>query len=669
MKQVKFGSTRYRAMHWVNRSYLSAMLSLALLQPLAAKAAISWFPLGPFGGDARSFAADAHDPSHLFLGTATGWIYDSQNGGGKWERLAQIAKRNDLVIKQILVDPRNAQHLMVGVYSVDHPDGGIYLSEDGGHTWNAQPEMFGHSVRSLTRAASDPNILVCGTLQGVYRSVDDGRHWTMISPQGSLEIHEVESVAIDPQNTAVIYAGTWHLPWKTVDGGKHWSNIKQGIIDDSDVFSIIVDPKQPQIVYASACSGIYKSTDAALLFRKVQGIPSSARRTRKLAQDPQHPQTVYAGTTEGLYRTLDGGAHWDRLTSPDVIVNDVYVDPGNPNHILLATDRSGVLASYDFAASFRPANSGFSARQVRAYAQDLRRPAIVYVGVVNDKDSGGVFESDNGGITWQQQSAGLAGRDIFSLAMTPDDVLLAGTNHGLFRLENGYWVDSGAMMQRTGRRAPRVAPHAAKPESLDSVVYALAQGPMEMYAATGDGLMRSDPYAHAWEPVHSLTMPDTRFVAVQGTSLLVSTLKQMAFSADGGVRWTPLALPGALSQVAAVAIDDQHTLWVGGREGVWFSTNNGASWQTLPNLTVNEVDSLYFDAPSHRLLLTCGNSDVVFSVNALDHHVIYWDSGWKLRFARPVGDYMLGATLYDGIVVQPKMVDTSVAPTKAAAAK
>ena len=40
------------------------------------------------------------------------------------------------------------------------------------------------------------------------------------------------------------------------------------------------------------------------------------------------------------------------MTGPDVIINDVYVDPQNANHVLLATDRGGVLRSEDAAATF-----------------------------------------------------------------------------------------------------------------------------------------------------------------------------------------------------------------------------------------------------------------------------------------------------------------------------
>ena len=149
------------------------------------------------------------------------------------------------------------------------------------------------------------------------------------------------------------------------------------------------------MVYLSACSGIYKSADGGTKFtggvgiNKSQGIPSTARRTRVLMQDPSHLDTVYAGTTEGLYRTDDAGKYWVQTTGPDVIVNDVYVDPTDSHNVLLATDRQGVLVSDDGGSSFLPSNSGFSARQITAYSADIRRTATIYAGVVNDKESGG----------------------------------------------------------------------------------------------------------------------------------------------------------------------------------------------------------------------------------------------------------------------------------------
>ena len=243
--------------------------------------AAPWLPFGPDGGDARRIASDPRDHSHLYLGTANGWIYESRNAGASWVRLAQIGKRDDLVLDSIVVDTEDPKHLIVGAWVVGkNDDGGLFISNDGGLTWLNQAEMRGQSVRALAASVSNHEILVAGSLQGIFRSTDGGIHWRRISPEEDSGIHEIASVAIDPKDPKVIYAGTWHLPWKTTDGGEHWDNIKKGIIDDSDVFSIIVDPTSPETVYASACSGIYKSEDAGGVFKKVEGIPSTAR------QDP-----------------------------------------------------------------------------------------------------------------------------------------------------------------------------------------------------------------------------------------------------------------------------------------------------------------------------------------------------------------------------------------------
>ena len=779
-----------------------AVLAAGLLGSVCQAA--SWFPLGPYGGDARSLAADPADPKHLFLGTATGWVYDSHDGGGSWTRVAQVANRNDLAIDHIVVDRTNPKRLVIGAFVVDHPsDGGLYISEDYGKNWYSQAEMRGQSVRALTRSDSNPNELVAGTLKGVFRSIDNGVHWQQISPEGSTEIHEIQSIAIDPADPNVIYAGTWHLPWKTTDGGVTWHNIKEGVIDDSDVFSIIVDPKDPKVVYASACSGIYKSSDAGEMFRKVQGIPSAARRTRTLEQDPEHLETVFAGTTEGLYRTTDAGAQWDRLTPADVIVNDVYVDPTNSQHVLLATDRGGVYRSEDGGTTFETSNSGFSTRQVTAFASDPSHPEKLYVGVVNGKNTGGVFTSDDGAVHWQQQSDGLGGRDIFSLVSLEDGTLIAGTEHGIFRLTDGAWKDSSVLegtpevekvaapsthpvksgpkltpadyvkrpgktkssQGRSGGRANlrlksqrpsyatrtnssrsravqahshaksaghgahllqvsavQHAPKPAVPESgrplahaparlprsgrISAEVYTLLRSKDTLYAASSAGLLRSADGGGHWAQVSSLSLPDVHFLATQpvtvtpgagtiaapavtasdsvptpavpgssdafvqdssagSSTVLAGGLTGVMLSSDGGANWSPVTLPHGLTQVGAIAIDGKNRMWVGGREGVWFSADSGATWNTLRNLFLTEVDSIFYDVRGQRVLVTGADSSNAFSVQLPDDKVTYSDTGWKLRFVRPVGDHLVGATLFDGMVVQPQMVDSPLGTSPA----
>jgi photosystem II stability/assembly factor-like uncharacterized protein len=662
------------------------LLGLLFLVSCLQLNAVSWLPFGPYGGDARAFAADPHDHAHLYLGTANGWIYESRDGGGEWKRLARVGKRDDLVLDSIVFDPIKPGRILVGAWVLGSPDGGIFVSNDGGVTWAAEKAMEGQSIRALTMAPSDPNIVVAGTLKGVYQSVDGGREWKLISPEGSQELHEVESIAIDPGDAKTIYAGTWHLPWKTTDGGIHWNSIKQGLIEDSDVFSIIVDPKQPNEMYLSACSGIYKSETSGALFHKIQGIPSTARRTRVLMQDPQHLNIVFAGTTEGLWRTVDSGKAWTRTTGPEVIVNDVYVDPTNSNRMLLATDRGGVLASNDGGFSFVPSNNGFSSRQITSYISDPQHPSTLYVGVVNDKAWGGVFQSDNGGLTWTQRSAGLEGHDVFSLGRASDGSLLAGTRHGIYRLNGDVWnraneltllpttTTKPAPKRATGARgasagkgktaaaAPVVVTVPGKVVQLDSNVYAFAQSGDVVYAATADGLLSGSATGQSWKQVAGLNKQEWLHVAASKGVVMTATVTSGMLSVDNGQNWTTLNLPSELTHVSAIAVDGNGGLWVGGREGIYLSENSGASWGNVKNLYMRDVNSIYYDDASQRVYVTAsGPTTFAFSVHLPDKSVKYWNTGWNLRLVRPVGNHLVGATLFDGVVIEPEMVDSQKA--------
>ena len=678
----------------MTRAYRIYVTGVALFLALSCLRlnAVNWLPFGPDGGDARSFAADPHDHSHLYLGTLTGWMYESHDGGGTWKRLASVGQRDDLALDSILVDSANPRHLLVGAWVLGSTEGGLYVSNDGGLSWEINSDMRGQSIRALTASLSDPKIVVAGTLKGVYRSSDGGEHWQLISPEGSQEIHEIESIAIDPANPEIIYAGTWHLPWKTTDGGATWNPIKDGIIDDSDVFSIIIDPKQPNVVYASACSGIYKSEDGGAKFtggvgvNRTQGIPSSARRTRVLMQDPQNLNIVFAGTTEGLFRTGDSGANWLRTTGPEVIVNDVYVDPENTNRILLATDRGGVLASTDGGYSFLPSNTGFSARQITSYIGDAAQPATIYIGVVNDKAWGGVFVSDNGGLTWSQKSGGLNGQDVFSLGQASDGTVLAGTGHGIYRLEGETWnrVNNVSLSEqptpqadpqpatetkavgvhKSGSKSHRVAPkktaEVPRRYTFDANVNAIARAGDAVYAATSQGVLRSVTAGESWKLVVEPTMQEWSFVAAAKSWVLAATLRSAMLSSDGGERWEPVRLPVTMEQLSAVAVDDAGGLWVAGREGVMVSQDRGTTWHSVKNLAIGDVNSLFYDEPSQRMLITANNrNQIAFAVHLPDYAVKYWNTGWHLRLVRPMGDHLVGVTLFDGIVVQPRMVDSS----------
>jgi photosystem II stability/assembly factor-like uncharacterized protein len=647
-----------------------------------------WNAIGPAGGDARAFGAVPGQPRHLYLGATNSWLYESVDGGASWHRLSKLDSSDDLILDHIVVDRANPSTIFVAAWKLDHPGGGLWVSRDGGRGWSAVAGLRGQSIRAFAQAPSNPKMLYAGTLEGVFRSSDDGASWSLISPPGSEEIHEIESLAIDPNDPAVIYAGTWHLPWKTTDGGKSWHNIKKGVIDDSDVFSIIVDPERPKIVFASACTGIYKSENAAELFKKIEGIPSTARRTRVLKQDPANLDVVYAGTTEGLYKSVDGGKSFQPMTGPEVIVNDVFVDQQDSNHVLVATDRGGVLSSHDAATSFMPSNDGFSERRVEALLVDSRGPAgaipeRLFAGVVNDKSFGGVFVSGDGGARWEQISNGLDGRDVFALAESPEGTILAGTNRGIFALDEGapdpdpdppgaskdapaaVWsarnTIQNTLVKTTVETHDGTHVQAGKQvkdqgREIAGRVYGLDLSGDAWLASTTAGLFTSGDKGASWQggPVMGLV----NYLSVAGHGALLAAVRQdgAVLSKDAGQSWAPIGIPAMLTRIHCVAFSADGTLWLGAREGVYFTHDLGHTWLWVNRFPLNDVDDLTYDAALGKILVSSQLSDQVYAINPKSLSWTWSQTGYRINRVRALGGRLLAASLYDGVLVEPQAV-------------
>lgn len=561
-------------------------IGVFLLLALPMAAAAQWKQIGPHGGDVRALAADADDFSRLFLGTSNGQIYASTDGGRSWAWWSEVAARSDYVVDEILVDAAERTVMYVGAWSTEpNGGGGVFKSTDGGRSWRPLPDMAGQSVRALVQARSQPRLLVAGTLEGVFRTTNAGRSWERISPPYHEEIRNIESLAIDPGDPQVVYAGTWHLPWKTTDGGKTWTLVKTGIIDDSDIFSIVVDWSNNRTLYASACSGIYRSDSAGALWRKIQGIPHSARRTRVLRQDPKNPSVLLAGTTEGLWKTESGGRAWLRLTSSRLVINDILIDPRDPNHLLLGTDRAGVLESADGGQTFQASNQGFAHRQVSRTAFD---PATgrLYAAVLNDKEYGGVFSSEDGR-QWSQLHVGLEDRDVFALVyarIAEGGRLLAGLRDGVAALdpETKTWSRVGrvtrAWQPPPTRRGPALPPPRLNlPFEAAVNDFFQAAPDQPLYVATSTGVYRSADAGSNWEAVSPKFSVST--IAASGNFLVAGTHTGLELSFNGGGHWFHIYLPSSDDvHVHAVAVAGK-MIFAATESALFRSSDSGVNWE------------------------------------------------------------------------------------------
>jgi len=578
------------------------LILIALLLVARTAAAQDWRPMGPPGGDVRALAADPRDPKKIYLGTSDGHIFGTSDAGDHWVLLGRAGAAQDGVVTAMVVDLRDSARLYAALWArEDSRRGGIFRSDDGGHTWRAAG-LAGQSVRALVQSASHPEVIVAGTLLGIFRArvshPGATPEWERISPEGHEELRNLDSLALDPQNPETIYAGTYHLPWKTTDGGKRWSPIHSGMIDDSDVMAIVPDRNNSRRLYASACSGIYRSDNAGALWRKIQGIPFSARRTHVIVQDPLRPETIYAGTTEGLWKTPDAGASWKRITPATWVINAMTLEPGFPRRqprrqgsgrIVLGTEQLGVMVSADDGSSFHAANLGFNHRQIVALALDPDRTGRLLAVLANAPEP--VLATDDGGRNWSPLGPGLNLLTLRRAYASPSGWLAAMGRGGLMRYDaaRSVWLPAGMAVGEaaatTDRRGRRLVPKGPRP--LTAVVLDMAFSRDAWFAATAGGLLASRDSGETWQlyPVGPMTTLGVRSVRVSpdGSDLRIVSLRGMVFSRDAGRTWSWHDLPYGAGAAERLEIADENTLLATTHRGLFISRDAGKTWQFTSN--------------------------------------------------------------------------------------
>src|SRR5512140_2005824 len=115
------------------RSALLASIVTAIVLFGAPAMARDWVPVGAPGGNVRALALDPSDAQRLYLGTAEGLLYRSDDGGQLWRRLGPCFPLRGCSLDDIVVDARGI--VFVGYWEVHGRGGGVARSADGGQTF------------------------------------------------------------------------------------------------------------------------------------------------------------------------------------------------------------------------------------------------------------------------------------------------------------------------------------------------------------------------------------------------------------------------------------------------------------------------------------------------------------------------------------------------------
>lgn len=226
--------------------------------------------------------------------------------------------------------------------------------------------------------------------------------------------------------------------WKTTDGGRQWENISDGYFGGS-IGSITVAKSDPNVIYVgggektvrgnvSSGYGVWKSVDAGKTWSK-SGLEKS-RHIPRIAIHPTNHNIVYAGVMgniykptqeRGVYKSTDGGKSWRKVLFSNVHsgVVDLQIDPTNPRILYASTWRVqrtpySLSSGGDGSALWKSTDSGETWTEIstnKGFPEGILGIIGVTVSPVNsqsvwaiveNKDKGGLYRSDDGGESWNQ---------------------------------------------------------------------------------------------------------------------------------------------------------------------------------------------------------------------------------------------------------------------------
>src|SRR5437773_4667283 len=276
----------------------------------------------------------------------------------------------------------------------------------------------GNRVASIAGVPGDPSTYYAGAASGgVWKTTDGGNRWEPIFDKE--QVAAIGAIAVAPSDPSVIWVGTgeaWAIRdsdvmgngvYVSTDSGKSWTHA--GLEDTGRIGRIVVHPTNPDIAFVCALGrttgpqqerGVYRTTDRGQHWERVLFADANTG-CSGLAMHPRNPRILLAGMWQvemhtygelsggpgsAVYLSKDGGTKWTKLEGHGL--------PKPP------------LGKIDVAIA--PTNSDR------------------YFALIQTKDQGALWRSDNGGDAWQvvnyqRQLIGRAGYYIRIAVSTGND--------------------------------------------------------------------------------------------------------------------------------------------------------------------------------------------------------------------------------------------------------
>ncbi|HLJ97755.1 MAG TPA: DUF4214 domain-containing protein [Gemmataceae bacterium] len=386
------------------------------------------------------------------------------------------------VIHSLVFDPLG--RLLVGT------EGGIYRGVSQG--WAYDTTSGGAGAGLVFTDKSKSSISIESDI-GVPTPFEPGMTFTDLN--GNLQIADMTSVAIDPYSRQMLDASlqssgwvrsTGSLQWESTDAGGGLGGLADPFADEGPFAGAVrTGPRDPSAP-AGATSSVYRvvanlvdvqaqisvsqASGAQGTFQgAIKGIdlgalvaafpPLTVNPNKLLDVNGQYQDELMYGS-DRVYETDNGAAQWDQvssiLTANGDVITALAFGPGSD--VFYAGTRNG-LVFVDLAGGgngFPNRSAGLPGARVNGITVDPRDPKTAYV--MLGGTGGHVFQTTDGGATWNDVSGNLPNLPAYSMVIdpralpgAPNGKIYVGTQVGVY-----VSVDNAATWTRAGNGMPNV---------------------------------------------------------------------------------------------------------------------------------------------------------------------------------------------------------------------